>query len=93
MAGEFKAREIREEQAFQDAKRKLQHSAKRIDEILFGVTWVIARKPESFPKVPGLDLYVAKTDALLGAPALYIWFTFDSTTISLLLIEKAPDSE
>jgi hypothetical protein len=93
MAGEFKARDIREEQAFKDAKSKLRHSAKRLDDILFGVTWVIARKPESFPKIPGLDLYVAKTDASLDAPALYIWFTFDSTVVSLLLIEEVPEPE
>ncbi len=93
MAGESRPRDIREEEAFKDAKNKLRHSAKRLDEVLFGVTWVMARKPESFPKIPGLDLYVAKTDATPNTPALYIWFTFDDAVVSLLLIEEAPDLE
>jgi len=93
MAGQSRARDIREEEAYKDAKQRIRHTARRLDEILSGVTWVMARKPESFPKIPGLDLYVAKTDPSPDAPALYVWFTFDDTTVSLLLVEESPEPE
>jgi hypothetical protein len=93
MDGKFKLWEIREEEAYRESKNKLRHSTKRLDEVLFGVMWVLARRPDSFPKIPGLQLYVAKTDRFSTNPALYIWYTFDSKTVSLLLIEEAPQSE
>ena len=68
-------------------------SAKRLDEVLNGITWALSRRPESFPKVEGLDLYVAKTEDAPDAPALRVWFTFDDEVVRLLYIEVAPDSE
>ena len=67
----------------------------RLDEILFGVTWALARAPESFLNVPETDLYLAKTDAgppRSGIPGLYIWFKFDDEEVRLLSIEVALES-
>jgi hypothetical protein len=93
MGGPFKARQIIEEKQFEEEKKRIARSAKRLDEVLFGITWAIARKPESFSQVPGLNLYLAKTDGLPGTPALYIWFTFNKDSATLLSIEPAPKTE
>jgi hypothetical protein len=89
MAGGFKARTIREEKQFSEEKRKLSRTAKRLDEVLFGVTWTLCRKPESFLNIPGTSLYLAKTDATPDTPALYIWFRFDDEHVFLQSIEEA----
>jgi hypothetical protein len=93
MDGKSKARTIREEKLFLQQKKKLKHSARRLDEILDGVTWAMCRKPESFPGVPGTRLYLAKTDDFPGTPAIHIWFTFDEETVLLLGIEEAPTAQ
>lgn len=94
MAGPFKARQIIEESDFKDEKERISRSVKRLDEILLGITWVLARKPESFNKVGELDLHLAKTDPVPpDIPALYIWFWFNDSEVHLLSIERAPKSE
>jgi hypothetical protein len=94
MAGPFKARQIIEEDQFREEKIRISRSVKRLDDILLGITWVLARKPESFEQVGTLDLYLAKTDAVPpGVPALYIWFWFDDDAVHLLSIEHAPRAE
>jgi hypothetical protein len=94
MAGPFKARQIIEEIQFQEEKIRIARSVKRLDDILFGVTWALARKPESFDRVGTLGLYLAKTDVVPPAmPSLYIWFWFDDDEVHLLSIEFAPKNE
>jgi len=93
MAGGFKARTLREEKQFAEEKAKLKHSAKRLDEVLSGLSWTLARRPDSFPNVPGLKLYLAKTDPFPGTPALFVWFTFDEDMVYLLSIEEAARPE
>ena len=93
MVGTFNAREIVEEESFVIEKQRISRSAKRLDEILFGITWVLSRKPESFPQVTGLDLYLAKTDPVPGLPSVNVWFTFDERKVYLLFIELAPAEE
>jgi len=86
-------REIIEQQQFKEDKRKLRHSAKRLDEILDGVTWTLTRLPECYPNIPETDVYLAKTDAFSDVPALYVWFTFDENYVYLEGIEEAPIPE
>ncbi|MHB1795288.1 MAG: hypothetical protein ACYCPO_09995 [Acidobacteriaceae bacterium] len=93
MAGQSNAREIIEEKSFDAEKHRVAKSAKRLDEILSGIIWALSRKPESFSKVPDLNLYVAKTEDAPDAPAVNIWFTFDDQTVRLLYIELATDPE
>ena len=93
MDGKFRAREVIEEKTFEIEKQLISRSVKGLDEILFGITWTLSRKPETFPQVPGLDLYLAKTDATPRFPSLSIWFTFDDRCVRLLFIEKSVDSD
>lgn len=93
MDGTFKAREVIEEESFALERERISCSAKRLDEILFGITWALCRKPESFPQVQGLDLYLAKTDAFSDTPAVNVWFTFDDKYVHLLFVEIVSDSE
>ncbi len=93
MAGRLKARTLREEKSFSDDKKRLSKSAKRLDEILDGIIWVLARNAESFSIIPGTVLGLAKTDKFPGHDAYYVWFTFDEDTVYLQRIEKAPTEE
>jgi hypothetical protein len=74
-------------------KDRLKYSVKRLDEVLDGLTWAACRKPDSFPKVRGINLYLAKTDATFDTPALYVWFTFDDDHVYFLSIEETPKAE
>jgi hypothetical protein len=49
-------RGIVEQEQFKADKKKLKHSAKRLDEILEGVIWTLARLPECYPHIPGTNL-------------------------------------
>ena len=89
MAGPY--RTIREGKGFAEQKKNLRHSAKRLDEVLDGVTWALCRKPDCFPGLPDIKLYLAKTDPFPDVPALYIWYTFDDDTVTLLGIEEDAD--
>lgn len=94
MDGPFKFRQVVEEGQFEREKKKILKSSKRLDEILFGLTWALARAPESFFNVEGTSLYLAKTDAIpKTCSALYVWFTFDDETVLLRSIELAPKAE
>lgn len=93
MAGQSNAREIIEEKTFDAEKHRVARSARRLDEMLRGLTWAVSRKPESFPKVHELNLYLAKTEDAPDAPAVNVWFTFDDQTVHLLYIELATDTE
>lgn len=85
-------RNIVEDSLFATQKRKLKHSARRLDSILDGITWALARKPEQFPRVPDTEkLYLAKTDPFPGAPRMYVWYTFDEKNVYLLSIEEAQE--
>jgi hypothetical protein len=91
MAAEF--REVIERRQFQQEKGKLKHSEKRLDEMLDGIIWTLARLPESYPQIPGTDLYLAKSDAVPGVAGLYIWFRYNENQVFLESIEAAPIAE
>lgn len=72
--------------------------AERLDEILRGVLWGIATKPEAFDLIPGFQrLRLAKTREFdvprrKPLPRFRIWFIdFGFGTIELLSIEREPD--
>ena len=81
-----------EEDTFEKGKQSIAKSVKRLDEILDGITWVMANAPDSFLNIPGTNLWLAKTDPALDAPAIWVWFTFDDGAVHLQLIEKAPSN-
>jgi hypothetical protein len=86
-------REVVEQPRFRDEKKKLKPSAKRLDEVLDGVIWTLARSPESYANIPGTKLYLAKTESADGVTGLFIWFTFNDNQVFLESIEPAPVAE
>jgi hypothetical protein len=81
-------RTVIETTEFLTQKAKFNLSAQRLDEVLFGVTWALARHPEYFSQVlPKSDIRLIKTDSILDVPAFRIFFTFNSNEVRLLWIE------
>lgn len=93
MNGQFKARTIRESREFAQQKKQIQPDARRLDDQLCSLTWVLSRKPETFFKVGRTKLYCAKTDPWPDAPRLRLYYTFDDDSVDLLWIEIAESTE
>ena len=64
---------------------------KRLDDILWGVTFTIACRPNLFPIVQGTDIHIAKTDHAPDAPPLTVYFKEHDENIVLLDIEVTPE--
>ena len=82
-------REIVEQPQFREDKKKFKHSAKRLDEILEGIVWTLARLPECYPNIPGTNVYLAKTDSVLAFP-LTGYGSRSMTTMSTLRKSTKP---
>lgn len=68
-------------------------SHKRLDEAFEGVGWALSNKPDSFHRVPGSKLRMAKTVKTPSTPGLILWFTFDDTTVTVIAGELVQDDE
>ncbi len=60
---------------------------KRLDELMLGLTFAIARSPEQFLRITGTSVSIAKTDCYPNAPALRIFFTYNPYEVHLLWLE------
>lgn len=73
---------------FDEEKCTIEPDAKRFDEMMRSVEWVLIREPGHFPEVPGTNgLHMLKTDEFPSAPAVRIWYTYDDQEIFLHSIE------
>lgn len=89
---ESKYRTIRHDHDYEDQARRLGLSHKRLDEVLDGVTWAIARSPAEFELMLDTGLRLVKTDPFPDAPPLRIYFTWDEDdNCTLRWIEAADD--
>jgi hypothetical protein len=84
-------RTIRQEPKFDDQIKTLGISHSRLDEVLDGVCFALARHPESFENVKGTNLSILKTAVYPGAPSLRIFFTYDECEVHLLAVEFCED--
>ena len=86
-------REIVEEQTFAEQVKVITPDIRRFDEIMSGVTWALARKPEDFSVADEISgLRVVKTDSWNGSPGLRIFFKFDDVQTRLCWVESiSPD--
>ncbi len=84
-------RTIREEPKFEEQCQALAIIHKRLDEVLSGLYFSLARHPETFPAIPGTSLSIAKTAVYPDAPAVRVFFTFSDTEVHLLTIEFTED--
>ena len=84
-------RTIRQEPKFDEQLDGLGITCKRLDAILEGVGFALARAPESFERVPGTLLSILKTAVHPGAPSLRVFFTYNEYEVHLLMIEFCED--
>jgi hypothetical protein len=82
-------RTIREEPHFVEQCQGLAASHKRLDDILAALYFSLARQPETYEKIPGTLLSVAKTTVYPDAPPVRVFFTYTDTEVRLLIIEFA----
>lgn len=82
-------RDIIENHSFAESKERLGIDAKRLDEVLRGLTWVMSNDPEYFgPPVYGDHIYVAQGGT--DEERFVVWFEFNETTVTLLYIDRHP---
>ena len=80
-------RTIREETKYREQLDALAIDHKRLDDLMLGLMFALARSPEQFHKIPGTSLSIAKTDVYPGAPALRIFFVYNPYEVHLLAVE------
>ena len=90
MAGQPRIpRDIVESPTYAQQKSKAVAAPRRLDDLLEGLLFVIARIPEEFPSLGGVSLarYVGPLDNLR------VWFTYDDATVALQGIERVPPED
>lgn len=60
---------------------------RRLDDMLAGLEWVLARQPEAHPKAPGTEFRVAVTQ--VGEPHLRVFYTYAADRVVLQHAELA----
>lgn len=80
-------RQIIEEESFAEAKLLIRESARRLDEILEGVTIRLCADAEGGTPVPATALYAIRTEDYPGAPALAVLYQFDEDHVYEVWIE------
>lgn len=90
----FKARTIKQTPLYDACVEALGVDCMRLDEVLEGITFKIAIEPKFFPQLAGTQVRRARTQEFPpDIPSFRIWFTFDSQTVFLELIEVTPADE
>ena len=79
---------------FAAEKQMVEPDAKRLDEMLWIITWALSREPEHYPLVPGTkSLHMVMTDPFPDAPEIRIWYSYDDTRVFLHSIELVEGQE
>lgn len=85
------AKRLDESTLFAENKLKITKDVKLLDDILNGVTFLIACKPDEFPFVDQYGTRTAKTEQVKHIPSLSIFFNEYDDHIALIDIQVAPD--
>ena len=80
-------RTIIREHLFQEQLEGLAISHRRIEEVMAGIEYGLAKYPEFFHPIPGGHDCMVITNAYPDAPALRILFTYTPTEVHLLAVE------
>lgn len=87
-------RTIRESEIYTRQCGELGMGSKRLDEVLRGITYLAAKRPEVFPEIEGTGLRIAVTDPFADAPAIRVYFRVtDSDYLDFERIEFVPDPD
>jgi hypothetical protein len=82
-------RSIIETDRFVREKQAIEPNAQLLDAALRGATWTLARNPQSGQPTVAPTVWAIPTNAMLGVPALVIYYCFDDDTVTLLSVEIA----
>jgi len=82
-------REIVESETYANQKSKAVASPRRLDDLIDGLLFAVARIPEDFPGIGGIALarYVGPLDNLR------LWFTYDDDFVTLRGIERVAPND
>lgn len=78
------ARSVRWEKEFESEIYQIEPDAKRADELLAGLDWVLARKPTHGVNIPGTDIWVDSVKDIPKMKHLFIYYKFSSIEIHYL---------
>ena len=73
----LRIRTVRYQPRFEHHRLELRARVPRLEQILDGLEWLIARSPEHCPIVWGTMLRYAMSDAFPGAPQVVVIFTIE----------------
>jgi hypothetical protein len=82
-------RTIIREHLFQRQLEGLALDHRRIDEVLAGIEYGLAKHPEMFKKIPGSNDSMVTTYFYPDAPPIRILFTYNATEVHLEAVEFA----
>ena len=82
---------LEESKNFEGAKKKITPNAKRFDEIIIGISFVIAKSPGEFPEIDNTGIRIAKTRETPDNPPLTIYFKEYDEKIVFLDVEITPE--
>lgn len=81
-----------ESKLFEASKKKIIPDAKRFDDAINAITFVVAKKPEEFPEIGKTGIRVAKTKRTPDMPSMSIYFKEFEQKIVLLDVKVVPDN-
>jgi hypothetical protein len=88
-----KIRTIIESDRFEREKAEIEPDAAKLDGALEGVTIAVARQPDQVGKsTASRHVWAVTTHALLGVPALIVYYLFDENSVTLLSVRLAGSS-
>jgi hypothetical protein len=83
-------RDVRFEPLFDEQLKGLAVDPQWLDAAISGLDESISRHPEIFPKAPGTNISCARLIVYKDAPALRVFFTYDTTVVRVLSVEFEP---
>lgn len=82
---------LEESPEFTKKRDKFFKDIKLYDEVVYGITFSIAKSPEFFPEIKGTGIRIAKTYKINDIPGLTFYFKEYDEKIVLLDLEITPD--
>jgi hypothetical protein len=80
-------RDVFEEPLFSEQLERLAIGYERLDTVMEGVVFELARDPERFPRIPGTCLSAVTLELFDGLPSVRFLFTFNNERVSLIAID------
>ena len=87
-----KYRTVIESKEFKEDKINIEPDARRFDEAIEGVVWVLSLTPTLGTRIPDTDIWFVPTGNW-GSTPLTFYYTFGEDEVVLISVEKVPQEE